>query len=260
MSVAPSNPDVEAASRIAAITTRWSLLEDAHGGDANAQTVARQTMVVRYEKAIRAYCRALAGNDADADDLAQDVVMRLLSGDFSGADPSRGRFRDFLKTAIRNMIRNTWRRQKTRRTVDFDPDLVGSGNDPLPDQWDTCWRDELIASTLAAVRQAERRNPDTLAHTVLQLRYESPGASSAELAAQVSERTGKSIRPDAFRQKLRRARLLFTDLLLQEIARGLETPTPDQIEGELVSLGILSIARPYLPEDWCAASQPDESV
>jgi hypothetical protein len=91
---------------------------------------------------------------------------------------------------------------------------------------------------------------------VLRLRCEYPTASSAELATQLSEVTGTSIRPDAFRQKLRRARLLFTDLLLQEVARGLETPTPEKIEGELVSLGILTIARPYLPDDWCALSQP----
>src|SRR5262245_5988742 len=99
--------------RIDAITTRWSLLRLAH--DASADTVqARQALVLRYASAIRRYLGAVLRSRDDADELAQEVIVRLMRGDFAGADPSRGRFRDFLKTAVRNMVSNHWSKQSRR--------------------------------------------------------------------------------------------------------------------------------------------------
>ena len=90
------------ASRLDAIATRWSLVRDAHltGVPQNA-TAARQALVLRYAKSIRRYVGGMLKNSEDADELAQDVVMRLMKGDFGGADANRGRFRDLLKTAVR---------------------------------------------------------------------------------------------------------------------------------------------------------------
>ena len=67
---------------------------------------ARNVLVLRYLPAMRRYIAALLRGGPDADDVTHDVVVRLLSGDFAGADPARGRFRDLLKTAIRNIVRN----------------------------------------------------------------------------------------------------------------------------------------------------------
>ncbi len=54
----------------------------------------------------------------------------------------------------------------------------------------------------------------------------------------------------ALRQKLRRARLQFADLLIAEIARGLNDPTAEKIEDELVALGLIDVVRGLLPEGW----------
>ncbi len=83
--------------RLEAISTRWTLLRQAHEASTVTSAEARNALVLRYLPAVRRYLGAIVRNDQDADDLTQDVLTRLLSGDFSGADPARGRFRDFLK-------------------------------------------------------------------------------------------------------------------------------------------------------------------
>ena len=52
--------------------------------------------------------------DADAaDEVFQEFALRLVRGDFRRADPQRGRFRDFVKTALINMVIN-YRKKKGR--------------------------------------------------------------------------------------------------------------------------------------------------
>src|SRR5688500_86825 len=102
--------------RLEAIVTRWSLLRRAH--DDNTQAVAaRQTLVTRYATAVRSYVRAIMQGSADADEVAQDVVVKMLQGNFAGADPERGRFRDLLKVAVRNLVKNRWARENRRQGV-----------------------------------------------------------------------------------------------------------------------------------------------
>src|SRR5262245_45571980 len=112
--------------RLEAMTTRWSLVRRAHGDSAVSAGQARSELVLRYSAAIRSYVRAIVRDDQVGDELAQDALVRLLSGDFAGADPARGRFRDLLKVAVRNMTRNRWAQQNRRRQVDFDVNLVGT--------------------------------------------------------------------------------------------------------------------------------------
>src|SRR5262249_57514629 len=62
----------------------------------------------------RAVYRYLIGavRDPDiADELFQEFALRLMRGAFRRADPRRGRFRDFLKTALSHLVTDHYRRQ-----------------------------------------------------------------------------------------------------------------------------------------------------
>jgi RNA polymerase sigma factor (sigma-70 family) len=199
--------------------------------------------------AVRRYVGAIVQNDQEADDLTQDVAVRLLSGDFAGADPNRGRFRDLLKVAIRNMVRNRWNRQKTRRVVNADVgNLAAEESDE--DHWTAEWRHSVLELAWKALEQHERTHPGSVAHTLMQLRASHTDDTSEQLASRLSEKLGQPVRADAVRQRLRRARLQFADLLLAEVAKGLRDPTPEQIEDELGELGLLDTLRELLPDGW----------
>jgi hypothetical protein len=51
----------------------------------------------------------------------------------------------------------------------------------------------------------------------------------------------------AFRKQLSRARRLFTELLVVEVARTLGQPTPEQVKQELIDVGLWRYIQDYLP-------------
>src|SRR2546430_1665631 len=106
------NDPAKPRGRLEDIPTRWSLLRLATEPATQAGP-ARKALVLRYAGAIRGYVGAMTPDSADADELAQDIVVRLLRGDFAGADPARGRFRDLLKVSVRNQVR-TFLSKKSR--------------------------------------------------------------------------------------------------------------------------------------------------
>jgi hypothetical protein len=77
-----------------------------------------------------------------------------------------------------------------------------------------------------------------------------PEDDSATLAARTTALIGRPIRGDAFRKQLSRARRLFAELLLAEVARTLKKPTTAEVELELIEVGLMPYVSPYLPADW----------
>lgn len=245
------------ASRLEAIPTRWSLVQQAYATGPQTATAARQALVLRYAKSIRRYVGGMVKNAEDADELAQDVVMRLMKGDFGGADPTRGRFRDLLKTATRNMVHNHWAKSNRRKTADTDLNLVGKEDESDP-RWDAEWQANVLDHAWAALKDAERKTPTSPAYTLLKLRAENPDATSDELAEKLSAKTKSPVRADACRQMLRRARLRFAEALVTEIGVGLADPSPARVAEELAALGLLGYVQDFLPSDWASTGELKE--
>jgi RNA polymerase sigma factor (sigma-70 family) len=237
--------------RLEAIVTRWSLLRRAHDDDNQDAVAARQALVTRYATAVRSYVRAIMQGSADADEVAQDVVVKMMQGNFAGADPERGRFRDLLKVAVRNLVKNRWARENRRQGVDYDTELVaGPDEEGGDDPWETAWRTQVLDNAWAALEDYERSTAGAVPYTLLRLRAKYPDAESDELAKKLGEKLGRSVRADAVRQQLRRARVRFAELLLDEVADGLDQASPDRIEEELIALGLFEHVRDLLPADW----------
>lgn len=131
-------------------STRWSrILQPA--GSRDLDELARA-----YWRPIRAWLAArFRLGDDDANDLAQEAFAWLLQTDLLGkADPARGRFRGFLKTALANFANQRRRAERAhKRGGGAVPASLDAADEPAdarqrtPDEvLDDAWRAELLAT------------------------------------------------------------------------------------------------------------------
>src|SRR5262245_20611504 len=97
-------------ARLSAIETRWTVLFNAHESQGNARLAAQTQLLLRYHSAVYRYLLGIVRDSEVAAELSQEFAVRFLRGDFHRANPQRGRFRDFLKTSLRHLAQDYWRK------------------------------------------------------------------------------------------------------------------------------------------------------
>lgn len=223
------------------ISTRWAILKDP------------VQFLLRYGPALRKYLQALLKNPDDVDEIAQDILTKVVQNAFNRANPDNGRFRDYLKVAVRNAALMHLRRKKA---VQPGASVLLQIADPLQtalladQEWLADWQRCIMNKAWRALDSHERRAADNHFYTVLRLSVDHADEDSTKLAERASRKIGKPLRPDAFRKQVSRARRMFAELLLEEVTNTLEQPTPEQIEEELIEIGLMDYVRDFLPPDW----------
>jgi RNA polymerase sigma-70 factor (ECF subfamily) len=201
-------------------------------------------LVQRYNGAVFRYLLG-AVRDADvAADLTQEFALRFVRGDFRRADPQRGRFRDYLKASLVNLVNDYHRaRQAWPRPLAGGAEPVAPPADTMDAEADflKSWREELLDRAWDALSEAQ---PDYYA--VLLFRVENPDASSTQMADQLSTRLGKPLMSAWIRKALQRAHERYADLLLNEVAGSLETASEEELRHELKELDLLRFCRSAL--------------
>jgi RNA polymerase sigma-70 factor (ECF subfamily) len=246
--------------RLSQITTAWTVLALAHarppeaGAGADGAAQARARLIQCYGAAVYRYLLGALRDPDAADELFQEFALRLVRGDFHRADPAKGRFRDFLKTALFRLIVDAQRRKRRRgppssdstaRDVADPAPVPGVADDEADRQFLAAWRAELLARAWDALADHERHTGQPL-HCVLKLRADRPEMRSAEMAERLTERLGYPVNAPWVRKRLLRARATFTDALLDAVARSLAEPTREAIEQELIDLGLHAHCREAL--------------
>jgi len=228
------------------ITTRWASLKDP------------VQFLLLYGPAIGKYLVTIIKNPHDADEVAQDILARFLQEGFARASPDRGRFRDYLKVSVRNAAMSRLRKKHAVALPEAamqqlaDPE---EGLEAVERAWLAEWQRCILDKAWRGLDQHERRSPGNLFHTVLRISADHADEDSKQLAECVAKQIGRPLTPEAFRKQLSRARHHFAQLLVDEVAQTLENPTPEQVEDELIEVGLLEFVRDFLPSDWRARGQ-----
>jgi DNA-directed RNA polymerase specialized sigma24 family protein len=232
--------DSHSVSRLDRISTDWAIIRDP------------PQFVLRYAPAIYSYLAALTKSGHEAEEVAQDFYLRVLRYGFARASRERGRFRDYLKAAVRNAARDHWQRRRTphqRLTDSLSLPTPQPGFDS-DQQWLIYWRRCLLKRVWRALERHQKHAPGNLFHTVLRMVVEHQGEDSEKLAGRVGELTGRPIQPATFRKQVSRARRMFAQLLLREVEQTLDGPSPGELEEELTEIGLMRHVRDFLPTDW----------
>jgi RNA polymerase sigma-70 factor (ECF subfamily) len=235
--------------RLSQIATPWSDLDQAHGSVLPALDAARRRLLQRYSSAVYSYLIGAVRDQDVADDLFQEFALRLMRGAFRRADPRRGRFRDFLKTALGHLVTDHYRRQR-RDSLPYHgfPEPATSPRPALADAEERFaeeWRAQLIDRAFAALETFEQRTGQPL-YTLLHFRVENPELSVADMARQLSVRLGQEPATAWVHKHLHKARQKFADLLVAEVAQTLDCPGVQELGEELAELGLLQWCRPAL--------------
>src|SRR5215470_4444044 len=105
------------------IATQWTMLFQAHKGPDDDAIQVRRALMLRYCGAVYRYLAKVVRDPHLAEELTQEFAVKFLEGGFAGADPTRGRFRSYVKTSLFRLVAEHHRkRQKQARQVALDED------------------------------------------------------------------------------------------------------------------------------------------
>jgi DNA-directed RNA polymerase specialized sigma24 family protein len=240
------SPSNEPADHLSQINTVWSMVARAHadqGGDATPELTreARAWIWSKYQLAIRKYLQRAIHDQNEVDDLFQEFGYRILKGDFRAANPERGKFRYYLKTALQRLVADHHRRNRRDavRKAPAPPELIDD-RDAAPEadvQFLENWRADLLQGTWQRLHDHEKATR-RFHFSVLQMKARSDGEPSERLAERFGEELGRPVSAGWFNKQVWEARKLIAGFLLEDVARTLWKPTTDAIEEELIALGL----------------------
>ncbi len=197
--------------RLSQIKTNWlRLFAMSEAPTDTAEEISRQ-LLIHYSDAVYQYLLGAVRDVHVADDLAQEFAVRFLRGDFLTANPRRGRFRDFVKRSLSNLVSDHYRllkreRDSLRRIVPRQPTEA-----QLDGEFDESWKRELLKRSWSQLQDFENSS-GTPYCIVLKLKAEHPDLSTDQLIDRLAEQTGTDrITTGSFRQTPHRARGKFRE-------------------------------------------------
>jgi RNA polymerase sigma-70 factor (ECF subfamily) len=109
----------------------------------------------RYQDVILGWCRRCRLSPEDAEDLTQDVLLKLFEALSRGAyDPAKGRFRSLLMSVVNNAIIDAWRRRQRR------PEPAGVGGTSFLERLTDLAGPESVGELSGAIEQRAKAAAD----------------------------------------------------------------------------------------------------
>lgn len=230
-------------------TTEWSVVLAAGDIGRHEARIALARLCETYWYPLYAYVRHRVRSVHDAQDLTQAFFCHLLEKQsLARADRSRGRFRTFLITALKNFLTNEWEKQITEKrgggkaqlSLDFNAGesryRIEPAHELTPENlYDRRW-------VLTMLDQVLERLRNELAEAGKQSQFEQlketlVGESTVADYERAAEALG--ITPAAAKQAAYRMRKRYRQLFRQEVARTVddEGDVDDEIGRLLETLG-----------------------
>jgi RNA polymerase sigma factor (sigma-70 family) len=239
---------VEFDPHLSEMSTQWAIVIQAHSGVPDDAQRAITQLMLRYSGAVHRYLlKALKDPDA-ADELGQEFAVRFLRGDFRHSDPTRGRFRDYVKRAVQNLIKDHYRRKRPTVSLNSntpEPAAADGGMADFDQEFIESWRKDLLERAWTSLADLQKSSGQPY-HTVLRSKVDNPDLPSHKLADKLSVSLKRPITAGALRQALARSRRKFVGYLITEVHASLDQPTQEDLEEELIDLNLIHYCRPFM--------------
>lgn len=222
-------------------TTRWTVVINA-GRDATAERdKALAELCAMYWTPVYGFIRARGRRAEDARDLTQGFfTTRLIEkNDVAAADPTKGRFRNWLLTAVSSYMANDLERAKAKKrdpgteiisidTAEVEGQCPIQVSDDLTPEhiFEQRWAIVLLGKTLQKLEDSYKKNgSEKLFHKMIPLLMRGRKEAHRTVAEELK------MREDTFTVALCRFRSRFQERIREEIAETVASE--NEIEDEL---------------------------
>lgn len=232
------------------VQTLWTTVRAASQGEATDAANAKEKLYERYGPAVYRYLRKVMRDPDAAEEVFSEFLVLIARGGFRHADPQKGRFRDYLKTTLINLIRHH-RKQAAGRCESPAGDVADDqAQDPdldshrLDKQFVDDWRQQLLDRVWESLATMQLQSSQPL-YDVLLLKSREPSLTSGQLAERLNSQGPASQQlTDAYvRKLLQRAREAFAERLIREVQATLASGSLEEVERELIDLGLHGYCR-----------------
>ncbi|HOX55779.1 MAG TPA: sigma-70 family RNA polymerase sigma factor [Candidatus Paceibacterota bacterium] len=223
------------------VTTHWSVVLQAQDKASAGSDEALDTLCRTYWYPLYAFVRASGYPPHAAQDLTQEFFARLLSKDYLRAvDPGKGRFRTFLRMALKRFLANEWDRLSAQKRgglqthLSFDTSLAEErfqderGGALTPDRiYDRRWALTLLTEALGRLERehSSAGKAGEWDHLEPHLMQDRSALPYAEIASRLQTTEG------AARVALHRLRKRFREIFRETIANTVADPA--EVESEM---------------------------
>lgn len=233
-------------SRLSKIETQWSLVRRANTIEPGA-SIAQSELFERYSPAVKRYLLGSMRNQEAADEVFQEFALKICRGDFRNANFEKGRFRSMLKTSLYRLMVDYHRRKQKQRKLgtaeQIDYIVAEDDSDSGCDEFAIAWRQTMLDQAWQRLEQLQCETGKPY-FTILRGRVDHPELTTKQLHEHLHESQPVQIPAEgSFRVYLHRARRQFSKLLKEQVALSIEEPTPENIEEELIELGLYIFCR-----------------
>ena len=100
-------------------TTRWTVIINSQSSDDDRKRMILDELFQKYWKPVYHYIRRKGHNNEKAKDLTQGFFSEIVWGRdlIQSADPQKGRFRNFLLTALERYLTDSWRYEHSQKRM-----------------------------------------------------------------------------------------------------------------------------------------------
>jgi hypothetical protein len=188
--------------------------------------------VLRYLAPMRRQLTEVLGSGDRADEALKLLLAHLVSVGFG--EHNRGRLRDFLLRGIRSAAKNCLADSAGGKQNDVNLDVLKLESK----QWITYWREGLLERAWRALERHEHTSADPPVYSVLHYSTANQDASPEKLVMILRSESGIDVDAATVSTVLPEARALFAQLVADEVAETLESPTGDDVKKEIGQLGL----------------------
>jgi len=188
--------------------------------------------VLRYLVPMRRQLTEVLGSTDRADAALKLLLAHLVSVGFG--EHKQGRLRDFLVRGIRSAAKNLVAELPKDQQPEFNLDELTLESK----SWITYWREGLLERAWRSLERQEHATPDPPLYSVLHHSTGNGDASLDQLVSIIRTEAGIEIDPSEVNIVLPQARALFAQLIADEVAETLESPTGEDVKREIGQLGL----------------------